>query len=126
MRFQEVSSEAELWVGELRQVRIERTRVLLLRTDAGVFAYADRCPHLGVVLSTGTLERNILTCAAHQFQFDAATGEGINPRCLRLHPFPVSCKDGGIWVDISRPPAAPDLDPNAVFDPKAVEAKRDC
>ena len=119
MRFHEVSAESELWVGELRQVRIERTRVLLLRTDAGVFAYADRCPHLGVLLSTGTLDKNTLICAAHQFQFDAATGEGINPSCLRLHPFPVQCKDGGIWVDVSRPPPTPALDE------KDAEAKRD-
>jgi toluene monooxygenase system ferredoxin subunit len=112
MRFLELLKESELWVGELRQVRVERTRVLLLRTDAGVFAYADRCPHLGVPLSTGTLEGSTLTCAAHQFQFEASTGEGINPSCLRLHPFPVQCKDGGIWVDLSRPVAAPLLDQN--------------
>ena len=122
MRLHEVARDAELWVGEMRQVRIERTRLLLVRTDAGVFAYADRCPHLGVSLSTGALEGNTLTCPAHQFQFDAATGEGINPSCLRLHPFPVHCKDGGIWVDISRPAAAPALDANDANDANDVEA----
>jgi len=56
MSLVEAMPESELWIGELRQVRLQGGRVLLLRTDAGIFAYEDRCPHLGFPLST-TLER---------------------------------------------------------------------
>jgi toluene monooxygenase system ferredoxin subunit len=105
MNFVEVLAESELWLGEMRRVRLGDARVLLLRTDAGLFAYEDRCPHLGLPLSTGTLEGQTLTCAAHQFQFDATTGQGINPSCLRLRVYPIECKAGMIRVDLSCPPS---------------------
>lgn len=101
MSFVEALRESELWIGELRQVRVHGGRVLLVRTDAGIFAYEDRCPHLGLPLSEGQLDGHTLTCAAHQFQFDAATGEGINPRCLRLRGYPVECRAGVICVDLA-------------------------
>lgn len=102
MSSHEVLAESELWVGEHRRVVIAGRRVLLLRTDAGIFAYEDRCPHLGLPLSKGTLEGRTLTCFAHDFQFDAETGAGINPRCLSLWAYPVECRAGMIWVDLSR------------------------
>ena len=99
MSFLDVLEESELWIGELRQLRLPCGRVLLLRTEAGIFAYEDRCPHLGLPLSAGTLEGKTLTCAAHHFQFDATTGLGINPSCLRLRVYPVECAGGRIRVD---------------------------
>lgn len=101
MSFVEAMPESELWIGELRQVRVQGGRVLLLRTDAGIFAYEDRCPHLGLPLSGGTLEGHTLTCAAHHFQFDATTGEGINPSCLHLRRYPVQCQAGVIRVELA-------------------------
>ncbi|HEU4578419.1 MAG TPA: Rieske 2Fe-2S domain-containing protein [Polyangiaceae bacterium] len=100
MSFVEALPEAELWIGELRQVRVREGRVLVLRTDAGIFAYEDRCPHLGLPLSAGTLDGHTLTCAAHHFQFDARTGAGINPSCLRLRSYPVECRAGMVLVDL--------------------------
>lgn len=109
MSSREVLAESELWVGEHRRLVVEGRRVLLLRTEAGVFAYEDRCPHLGLPLSKGTLDGQTLTCFAHHFQFDAESGAGINPRCLSLWAYPVECRAGMICVDLSRrlEPAAP-------------------
>ena len=101
MSLVEAMPESELWIGELRQVRLQGGRVLLLRTDAGIFAYEDRCPHLGLPLSSGTLDGHTLICAAHQFQFDATTGQGINPGCLRLRAYPVECQAGVICVELA-------------------------
>lgn len=101
MSFVELMPESELWIGELQQVRVQGGRVLLLRTDSGIFAYEDRCPHLGLPLSAGTLAGGTLTCAAHHFQFDASTGEGINPSCLRLRAYPVECRAGVICVELA-------------------------
>jgi toluene monooxygenase system ferredoxin subunit len=101
MSFREVSKESELWVGELRQVRVDGRPVLLLRTDAGVFAYEDRCPHLGVPLSQGALQGSTLTCAAHHYQYDACTGRGINPRNVSLSAYPVRCHAGAILVELA-------------------------
>jgi toluene monooxygenase system ferredoxin subunit len=98
--FVEVLSESELWIGEMRHVMVDRRRVLLLRTDHGVHAYEDRCPHLGVPLSRGMLQGDTVTCSAHHYQFDANTGRGKNPKDVRLTLFDVVCRDGKILVDV--------------------------
>jgi toluene monooxygenase system ferredoxin subunit len=99
MSLVEVLSESELWVGEMRPVRVGSRRLLLLRTERGVSAYTDRCPHLGVPLSRGTLESSTLTCSAHHFQFDADTGWGKNPTNVRLETARVECRGGKILID---------------------------
>jgi toluene monooxygenase system ferredoxin subunit len=98
--FVEVLSESELWIGEMRHVMVDRRRVLLLRTEHGVHAYEDRCPHLGVPLSRGMLQGDTVTCSAHHYQFDANTGRGKNPKDVRLTLFGVVCRDGKILVDV--------------------------
>ena len=99
MSLVEVLSEDELWIGEMLPVNVGSRRLLVLRTERGVHAYEDRCPHLGVPLSRGTLQENTLTCSAHHFQFDADTGLGKNPKNLRLAPARVECRGGKILVD---------------------------
>ena len=44
---------SELWIGEMRGLRVSGRGVLLVRLDDGVYAYADKCAHLGVELSKG-------------------------------------------------------------------------
>jgi toluene monooxygenase system ferredoxin subunit len=101
MTFREVLKSSELWTGELRALQVDGQRIVLLRTDAGVFAYEDRCAHLGVPLSEGTLEGCTLTCRAHHYTYDAETGRGENPRNVRLQSFPVRVEAGAIYVDAS-------------------------
>jgi hypothetical protein len=67
-----------------------------------VFAYEDRCAHLGVALSEGTLHGRTLTCRAHQYTYDAETGRGENPRNVCLQSFPLRIAAGAICVDVSR------------------------
>ena len=46
----------------------------------------------------------MLVCRAHQYCYDAATGEGINPRNARLRGFAAKQEAGSVWVDIDREP----------------------
>jgi toluene monooxygenase system ferredoxin subunit len=88
-----------LWPGEMRGVVIDAVKVLLVNVGGEVCAYADRCAHRAVELSRGTLTRETLTCAAHQWQYDARSGAGLNPRGVTLVRFPVKIEDDRIWVD---------------------------
>jgi toluene monooxygenase system ferredoxin subunit len=100
MAFEAVMSEDELWEGEMRGLVVRDRRVLVLRTEAGVCAYEDRCAHLGVPLSLGKLEAGVITCSAHHYQYDACTGRGINPERMQLRAFPVRVTGGAIAVDV--------------------------
>lgn len=97
----------ELWIGEMRGLSLNGRRVLLLRTEDGYRAFEDRCAHLGVRLSEGTLAGCVLTCRAHHYQYDARTGHGINPKIVRLPRFPVEVRDGAVLVDV---PAAVEVE----------------
>jgi toluene monooxygenase system ferredoxin subunit len=95
-----VGSLDDLWSGEMRAVEVEGEQLVLINCDGCVRAFADRCAHQGVPLSLGRLEGGVLTCSAHAWQYDVASGEGINPQGVSLRVFRVEVRDGAIWVDV--------------------------
>lgn len=88
----------DLWAGEMRAVHLGADEVLLCNLDGTLVAYEDRCPHLANPLSEGVLSDGVLTCAAHEWEFDAQTGCGVNPASACLRRYPVRVDDGRIFV----------------------------
>ena len=100
MTFRKVAATDDVWDGETRSVAIGTTRVLLLNL-AGVFhAYEDRCAHRGIALSEGELSDAVLTCCAHRWRYDAATGACLSTAGARLRRFPLRVEQGAILVDV--------------------------
>jgi toluene monooxygenase system ferredoxin subunit len=110
MSFQKVARLSELWSGEKVGLRVEGKRVLLVNVDGIVYAYEDKCPHLGVALSEGRLDGARLACRAHNWEYDLCAGTGINPATSRLTPVPVRLENDDVLVDIEylRSPFAPE------------------
>jgi toluene monooxygenase system ferredoxin subunit len=106
MAFRRVMALAELWQGEMVAHVVDGKKVLLLRLDEGaapgVHAFEDRCAHLGVALSQGRLDGTTLTCSAHHYQYDARTGQGVNPKNLCLVAFACKVEHGDVLVDVSQ------------------------
>jgi toluene monooxygenase system ferredoxin subunit len=98
--FQKVTSLDDLWSGEMTAVSVDGQYVLLVNIDDTVRAYADACPHKRARLSQGSLQGCMLTCATHQWQFDALTGKGVNPATACLEEFPVLIENGDIMVEL--------------------------
>src|ERR1700761_9687475 len=90
----------DLWEGEVRGVNVGGVDVVLCNVDGELFAYEDRCPHLANPLSHGVLNHDTLRCAAHEWEFDARTGQGVNPQAAHLKPFPVRLDDDRIFIQI--------------------------
>lgn len=99
MAFHAVALLKELWDGDMRAGVAGGRRVLLVRLGEEVFAYEDRCAHLGVPMSQGWLKNGALMCSAHHYEYDARTGQGINPRNVCLRKFPVEIEAGVVSVD---------------------------
>ena len=99
--FRRVGLLAELWSGDLQALTVDGIAVVLLRVDDTVHAYENRCAHLGVELSRGTLDGCVLTCSAHHWQYDATTGKGINPAHACLKRFATKIEDGVIYVAVT-------------------------
>ena len=100
MSFRRAAGRAELWVGEMKGVVVDGVPVLLVSLDDGLRAYEDRCAHKGVALSAGRLSGARLVCAAHEWEYDVASGNGLNPTRACLRAFPVALEGDDILVDV--------------------------
>lgn len=100
MAFVEVLHAEDLWEGEMTQVEIAGSPVLLVNVGGEVRAYAGLCPHQDTPLATGTFENETIICASHLWEFDAKTGEGVNPTGCRLQSYLVKIEDGAICVEV--------------------------
>jgi toluene monooxygenase system ferredoxin subunit len=101
-----VCAVADLWSGEMRGIELHGRKILLVNVDGTVNAFPDRCLHQAMPLSAGKLVGCVLTCAAHEWEYDARTGAGINPQGVALRRYPLQIRDGAIWIDIDSDHAA--------------------
>jgi toluene monooxygenase system ferredoxin subunit len=99
--FKSVMTLDQLWDNDMHPCVVDGRNILLIRARDRVYAYEDRCAHLGLPLSDGYLHDCKLTCAGHHFEFDVCTGRGINPKNKHLVPFPVRIENGEVFVDVS-------------------------
>ncbi len=95
-----VLNSHDLWQGEMCPVRAAGLNIVLIRLRSGVVAYEDRCPHLGVPLSRGVLDGDVLTCSAHHYTYDVTTGCGLNPCNVALTPVAVAEEGDHIFLDV--------------------------
>jgi toluene monooxygenase system ferredoxin subunit len=95
---------SDLWLGEMRGVEVHGRKVLLVNVAGVIGAFPDRCLHQGVALSTGQLRGCVLTCSAHEWQYDVCTGVGLNPEGVVLQRLPLEIRDGQIWIDLDGAP----------------------
>ncbi len=99
-QFERVAKLGDLWPGEKVGLSVRGKRVLLANIDGEVVAYENRCPHLGLPLSEGSLDGSRLICRGHLWEYDLADGIGINPASVRLVSLPVLVERDIILVDV--------------------------
>ncbi len=68
----------EFEIGTARVVRAGGVTLVVNRTEAGFCAVANHCPHLGLPISSGKVEGNVITCPFHGSRFDMCTGENLD------------------------------------------------
>jgi toluene monooxygenase system ferredoxin subunit len=89
-----------LWIGESAGVTVGGRRVVLVNVEGEIRAYEDRCAHQAYPLSRGRLDGRVLTCALHEWKYDATTGASINPRGACLRRFAVQIRGDEVMVDV--------------------------
>lgn len=97
----DVATLEDLWEGDVLEVTAGAEPVLLAHLPGGEQrAYQGMCPHSEYPLAAGELDGEVLTCAAHGWEFDLTTGEGVNPGNCRLYRFPVRVEGEQIAVAV--------------------------
>lgn len=93
--------------------------LVLFRTEAGVHALLDRCPHRHAPLSGGRLIGNHLQCRYHGWEFEGSgkcalvPGSTVDPPRYSVPSFRCQESDGVVWVATKNAPATPP--PSLVF-----------
>jgi nitrite reductase/ring-hydroxylating ferredoxin subunit/uncharacterized membrane protein len=96
---QEIAAEDELEVNQMMLLHVDGDRIVLGRTEEGYYAFEDRCPHRGGVLSDGALMCGTVQCPWHGSQFDIKTGlVKAGPSKEGIHTYPVQCKEGKVFL----------------------------
>jgi nitrite reductase/ring-hydroxylating ferredoxin subunit len=89
-------------IGKQRCVQFQSLSVLVCRTESGIFAVENRCPHAQFPLLGGIIKDGAIRCPTHGAKFDLRSGEPLTNR--RLDPvtvFPVTIEDD--WVILGAP-----------------------
>jgi len=90
-RRKQVAKVGELAHGESKKFKIRRgefdTEALLVNYQGNLFAYLNRCPHVGISLDWVdnqffTVDRRYLMCANHGAVFEPPTGECVWGPCV--------------------------------------------
>jgi nitrite reductase/ring-hydroxylating ferredoxin subunit len=80
-------------------------QIAVFKTETGIYACNNRCPHEGYPLKVGTLSEGcILTCNWHNWKFDLESGRTLVGGD-RLRRYPVTVRDGAVWLDLTEFPA---------------------
>ncbi|MGC2199363.1 MAG: Rieske (2Fe-2S) protein [Stellaceae bacterium] len=80
-------------------VRGRHRPVLLVHEGGQVFAFDNRCPHMGFPLDRGSIEDGILTCHWHHARFELASGCAFDLWADDVPTCPVEIRAAGeIWV----------------------------
>ena len=102
-----VAKVTDLKDGEMKEVMVGETRVLLTRLQGKFHAIGNVCPHYGGYLHEGCLSGNGVYCPWHQSRFNVITGDLEEPPALDAVPrFEVRVEGDDVIVVV--PEGAPD------------------
>ena len=96
--FTAVCPAADLREGAVVEYRFSdgSPRIAIANVAGEVFAFEDRCPHLGGPLSRGELRGRTLVCPWHGWMVDVPTGQVKGGRGAAVRPCRVRIRDGVI------------------------------
>lgn len=99
MKYQIACAADELWEGDMTEVEVDGQVILLVwPKDGDIRAFQGICPHQDIPLSEGRFDGRIIMCRAHQWTFDATSGQGLNPKDCELAEYPVKIEGDHIMV----------------------------
>lgn len=82
MEYTFICPEGSIKAGEKKAFKIKNKEVLLIQTDAHLFAIQAKCPHMGAPLEKGDLvEENIIQCKYHRAEFNITSGKAEQWAC---------------------------------------------
>ena len=87
--------------GTFLVLELRGEKICLTRTEKGIFAVQDRCPHNGASLSKGfCTAQNEIVCPLHRYSYDLESGKGTSGGGYALKTYPINIKEDGVYIGI--------------------------
>lgn len=77
MAFVKVAKVADVAPGTIKGFTAGGKNVAIANASGKLYAFEDRCPHMGAKISMGLLLGNVVMCKVHGEQFSLETGNPI-------------------------------------------------
>ena len=101
MGFKKICTLDDVWEGEMEAFEMDGHEILIMHLEGGkVAAWQAVCPHQDIPLVEGKFESGLLTCRAHLWQFDVASGNSVNPTGCELAQYPVQLDGDDVLVNV--------------------------
>ena len=99
-----VAQVRDLQDGEMREVVVGETKVLLVRLKGKFYAIGGECTHYGGPLAEGALSGHRVTCPWHQAVFEVMNGDLEEPPALDAEPcYTVRVEGDDVIVKVPEP-----------------------
>jgi nitrite reductase/ring-hydroxylating ferredoxin subunit len=107
-KFVRAGTLAELGAKGRLVVRGSHRPILVVSDKGRIYAFDNRCPHMGFPLDRGSVADGILTCHWHHARFDLASGCTFDLWADDMPTCPVEVRGEEVWVkaEFGRPDAA--------------------
>lgn len=103
MRWEKLSFPSTQLEEKIPEIQyIAGRKMCVVKTNAGIFAIEDRCPHNGFSLSQGTTTSDGLNivCPLHRYAFNLKTGRCSNGSGGAARVFPIEDREGVLYIGI--------------------------
>ncbi len=89
--------------GRVRSVTVDGRSIALTRCGRTLGALDNHCPHQGGPLGEGSIERGLLRCPWHGYDYDPTTGESPGDFGDTVTSYDIEERDDGVYVRLPEP-----------------------
>ncbi|WP_329474831.1 thiamine pyrophosphate-binding protein [Kribbella sp. NBC_01484] len=90
--------------GRVRSVVVDGRSIALARCGVRLGALENKCPHQGGPLGEGSIEKGLLRCPWHGYDYDPITGQPPEGFSDSVPSYPVDERADGVYVQLPDPP----------------------
>ena len=80
-------------------VEVNGKRVCIAKYKDEVFAFTNKCPHAGGMMSEGYIDAlGNVVCPMHRYKYDMRNGRNISGEGYYLKNWPVQLRENGVFI----------------------------
>ena len=99
MAFTRAAKTNEITPGTIREFQVEGKAIALANVGGKFYAINNTCLHRGGPLGQGVMDKNVVTCPWHGWQYNVTTGKISQNPAVGVDCYRVEVRGEDIFVD---------------------------